>query len=135
MRAGTKKHLYDRGAFLFNRRKFLKVARTRCDAAVLLCALCGTNDSFLDKLGTSFGEIAGTHHAVLLEEFFDRGCDNVTHKDKGEMIKQADSRVSSPLRKCISSTFCQFYGLKCIATGVWICSEGVISSISILFVY
>ncbi len=63
-----------------------EIARTDRNTAVLLGAMCGLLAHFLHGCRSCLGEIAGGHHAVLLEQVLDRGCDDVTHRSGGKEV-------------------------------------------------
>ena len=75
------------GTFGFDRKTVSKVVRADRHATVVLGALHGHRQSLLERSGCGLREIAGGHHALLLEEVLDRRCYDVTHRDGEKKIK------------------------------------------------
>ena len=64
-----------------------KIVRADRNAAVVLGALHGSLEGGLERRGRGLREVAGGHHALLLEEVLDRRCYDVTHRDGEKKIK------------------------------------------------
>ena len=67
-----------------NEESQLEITWTDRDAAIVLGTGTSPLYAFLNPLGDGLREITGGHHAMLLEEFLDRGSDNITHKKEGK---------------------------------------------------